>query len=118
MLLRIGLVRRIPSYTFEKGIDLTDEKDPEVWTGKFIAKATLGVILRVVGILFWFLIYSGFMYSGGYGNALTGIIGIMALIVGAVALLSPKRALGEKRWFYAIYVFYGLGIFLPILSRL
>jgi hypothetical protein len=93
-------------------------KDTEAWTGRFIAKATLGVILRVLGVLFWFLVYIGFMYSGGYGNALAGIVGVMALIVGAIALLSPKRALGEKRWFYAIYVFYGLGFLLPILSRL
>jgi hypothetical protein len=95
-----------------------NENNTKAWTGKYVAKATLGMILRVVGILLWFLIYVGFMYSGGYGNALGGIIGIMALIVGAVVLLSPKRALGEKRWFYTIYVFYGLGLVLILLSRL
>jgi hypothetical protein len=58
------------------------------------------------------------MYSGGFGNPLGGIIGVMTLIVGAIALLSPKRALGERLWFTAIYVFYGLGISLLILTRL
>jgi hypothetical protein len=58
------------------------------------------------------------MYSGGFGNALGAIIGVMTLLVGAIVLLSPKKALGERLWFNALYVFYGLGIFLLILSKL
>jgi hypothetical protein len=87
-----------------------NEDDTEVWTGKTVAKGAAGMVLRVVGVLFWLFVFGGFLFSGAYGNALKAIVGVMALLVGAIALLSPKKALGERLWFNAIFVFYGLGL--------
>ena len=82
----------------------------EELTGKAITKATIGVILRVLGFIVWFITYSGFMYSAGHAVGLEHLVGLVALFVGAIALLSPKRVLGETKWFYAIYAFYGLSL--------
>jgi hypothetical protein len=58
------------------------------------------------------------MWSHGFGSALAGIVGVLALIVGAITLLTPKKTLGERRWFNAIYIFYGLGLSLLVLEKL
>ncbi|MES9833573.1 MAG: hypothetical protein ABW139_15160 [Candidatus Thiodiazotropha sp. DIVDIV] len=83
---------------------------PEEWTGKTISKATIGIVLRVLGYVVWFITYVGFMYSAGYAVGLEHLVGLIALFVGAIALLLPKRVLGEEKWFYTIYAFYGLSI--------
>ena len=50
------------------------------------------------------------MYSAGHAVGLEHLVGLVALFVGAIALLSPKRVLGETKWFYTIYAFYGLSL--------
>jgi hypothetical protein len=108
----------VNSNVIRKGNDLLNEQHTEAWTGRSITKAVFGVILRVLGIVLWFIVYVGFMYSAEYAAGWELIVGVIALLIGAVAVLSPKKVLGEQKWFYAIYAFYALSLSLMVLKKL
>ena len=82
-----------------------------------VKKQILSWIFRICGAMFWCFLYISFVWYLDYRNIIEKLMGFASLGIGLAAILLPRKAFGEKYWFYAMYIFLRLGVFLMILMN-